>query len=68
MAHEMSHVGNYDIRMMTMVAVVVGLDRAGRRLAAALHLVRRRVARIEQQDKGGGAIGLIILAIAIVFS
>jgi heat shock protein HtpX len=66
MAHELSHIGNYDIRIMTTVAVVVGL------LALAADLMLRFTwygsgGRSSNKGKGGGAAGLIILAVAIIF-
>jgi heat shock protein HtpX len=66
MAHEMSHIGNYDIRIMTTVAVVVGL------LALAADLMLRFTwygsgARSSNKGKGGGAAGAIILVVAILF-
>ncbi len=66
MAHEMSHIGNYDIRIMTTVAVVVGL------MALATDMMLRFTwygagARRSNRGKGGGGIALIILAVAIVF-
>ena len=65
MAHEMSHVGNYDTRMMTTVAVVVGIT------AAVADLLMRFTfygagARSGNRDKGGSA-QAIILVVAIVF-
>jgi heat shock protein HtpX len=66
MAHEMSHVGNYDIRLMTFLAVAVGL------VALVADLMLRFTwygsgARSSNRGKGGGAIGLIILVVAILF-
>jgi heat shock protein HtpX len=66
MAHEMSHVGNYDTRLMTTVAVVVGL------VALIADLILRFTwygagARESNKGKGGGGLGLILLVIAIVF-
>jgi len=66
MAHEMSHIGNLDIRLMTIVAVVVGI------VALIADLMLRFTwygagARRSNRSKGGGGIGLIILIIAIVF-
>lgn len=65
MAHEMSHVGNYDIRIMTTVAVAVGL------IALVADLLLRFTwfgsgSRSSNKEKGGGAIGMIILLVAIV--
>ena len=66
MAHEMSHIGNYDIRLMTTIAVVVGL------VALAADLLLRFTwygagARSGNRSKGGGGLGAIILIVAIVF-
>jgi heat shock protein HtpX len=66
MAHEMSHVGNYDTRLMTFIAVAVGL------IALVADLMLRFTyygagARSSNRGKGGGAIGLIILAVALLF-
>lgn len=66
MAHEMSHIGNLDIRLMTVVAVVVGL------VALVADLMLRFTwygagGRRSNRGKGGGGIGAIILVIAIVF-
>jgi heat shock protein HtpX len=66
MAHEMSHVGNLDIRLMTIVAVVVGL------VALVADVMLRFTwygagARSSNRNKGGGGLGLVILAGAIVF-
>ncbi|MCH8813491.1 MAG: M48 family metallopeptidase [Chloroflexi bacterium] len=66
MAHEMSHIGNLDIRLMTIVAVVVGI-------AALIADIMLRFtwygagARRSNRGKGGGGIGVILLVIAIVF-
>ena len=65
-AHEMSHVGNYDIRLMTTVAVVVGL------IALLADLMLRFTwygagARSSNRDKGGGGLALIILIVALLF-
>jgi heat shock protein HtpX len=66
MAHEMSHVGNYDTRLMTFIAVAVGL------IALAADLMLRFTyygsgSRSSNRNKGGGALGLIILAVALFF-
>ena len=66
MAHEMSHVGNYDIRLMTTVAVLVGLV-----ALLADYLLRftwyGAGARSGNKDKGGGALGLVLVVIAFTF-
>jgi heat shock protein HtpX len=66
MAHEMSHIGNYDIRLMTAVAVLVGL------VALLADLLLRFTyygagARPSNRGKGGGAAGAILLVMAFVF-
>lgn len=64
-AHELSHVGNYDIRVMTIATVLVGL------IALISDFFLRwsflgAGGRRNSKDKGGGAGILIILALAIV--
>ena len=66
MAHEMSHIGNYDTRLMTAVAVVVGL------VALAADLLLRFTwygagARSSNRGKGGGGLWLILLVLALAF-
>jgi heat shock protein HtpX len=66
MAHEVSHVGNYDTRLMTLAAVVVGL-------VALLSDVMLRFTRfgagmrMSNRDKGGGVLALMIIVIAVIF-
>ncbi len=65
-AHELSHVKGYDIRFMTMMAVLVGTvvllaDIALRSLLWGGGGRRRRSA-------GGGSIGLVLLLVALVFA
>lgn len=66
MAHEMSHVGNYDTRLLTTVAVVVGL------VALVADVMLRFTwygagARSSNKDKGNGGLGAILLVISIIF-
>jgi len=66
MAHEVSHVGNYDTRLMTLVAVVVGLVA----LVSDVMLRFTRFGagmRMSNRDKGGGALALMIIVIAMIF-
>ena len=49
-AHEMSHIRNYDIRFATLVGILVGHDRPGRRLLPALELLGRH-----GPARGGGS-------------
>jgi len=66
MAHEMSHIGNYDIRVMTITVVLVGL------IALLADLFLRWTwfgagRRSGNRDKGGGATA-IIAVVAILFA
>jgi heat shock protein HtpX len=64
LAHELSHVGNYDIRVMTIVTVLVGVVMLVSDLALRFTMVgagRRR----GSSDKGGAA-ALILLAVAVL--
>ncbi|HZP25697.1 MAG TPA: M48 family metallopeptidase [Dehalococcoidia bacterium] len=64
-AHELSHIGNYDTRVMTVMVMLAGL-------AALVSDVMLRFtwygsgSRSNNRDKGGGAAGAIILILAIV--
>jgi heat shock protein HtpX len=65
-AHEMSHIRNYDIRLMTVVAAFVGSivllsDTARRSMRFGAGIGRRR-------SKGGGGILIILWIIAIVLA
>lgn len=66
-AHEMSHIGNYDIRVMTIVVVLVGL-------AALLADIFLRWTwfgaggRNSNRGKGGGGAGAILLLVAIALA
>ena len=65
-AHELSHVGNYDVRLMTLLAVGVGL------IALIADLMLRFTwygagARSSNRSRGGGAIALILLVAALLF-
>ena len=65
MAHEVSHVGNYDVRLMTFLAVAVGL-------IAMISDVLLRFTRFgagmrgSNRGKGGGALALIIILAAVL--
>lgn len=64
LAHELSHIGNYDIRVMTVVTVLVGVT-------ALLSDIMLRMTiwgaggRRGSRDKGGGA-ALVLVLVAIV--
>ncbi len=66
MAHELSHIGNYDIRILALLAVGVGL------VALLADLLLRFTwygsgSRSSNKNKGGGALALIVLVAALIF-
>jgi heat shock protein HtpX len=67
-AHEMSHVRNYDIRLMLLMAVLVGTV-----AVMADYLLRATWftggrSRRDDRDSGGGALAGVILLVAIVLA
>jgi len=67
LAHELSHIGNYDIRLMTVVVVLVGV------VALMADFFLRWTwygagARPRNRDKGGGGLYLVLLALALVMA
>jgi len=64
-AHELSHIGNYDIRLMTVVVVLVGVI-----ALLADFMLRLTIwgagGRSSNRDRGGGYVTLIIYAVAII--
>lgn len=64
-AHELSHIGNYDIRVMTLVVVLVGIITllADWMLRASFFGGRRR-----SSDREGGQIGAIIAIFGLVLA
>jgi heat shock protein HtpX len=65
LAHELSHIGNYDIRVMTVVTVLVGVVALISDLALRFSFWGAG-SRRGSRDKGGGAAALIAILIAIV--
>ena len=65
LAHELSHIGNYDIRVMTIVVVLVGITAlmADFMLRLTFFGAGRRSSN---RGKGGGSAVLIIYAIALI--
>jgi heat shock protein HtpX len=63
-AHELSHIGNYDIRVMTIVVVLVGLAALMADFALRLTLFGAG-RRSSNRGRGGGAGVVIIYAIAL---
>jgi heat shock protein HtpX len=64
-AHELSHIGNYDIRMMTIVVVMVGLAALMADFALRLTFIGAG-RRSSNRGRSGGAGVAIIYAIALV--
>jgi heat shock protein HtpX len=64
-AHELSHIGNYDIRLMTVVVVLVGLVALMADFMLRLTLFGAG-SRSSNRDRNGGAAVLIIYAVALV--
>ena len=65
LAHEMSHIGNYDIRVMTVATVLVGLIALVSDLFLRFSFMGAGNRR-GSKDKGGGGLALLIIAIAII--
>lgn len=70
-AHEMSHIGNYDIRLMLLMAVLIGT------VVMLADFLRQTIfwssvsggRRRSRNDSGGGnVIGLIVMVVAVVLS
>ncbi len=64
-AHELSHIGNYDIRVMTLVTVLVGVIALISDLALRFSFWGAG-SRRGSKDKGGGAAAIIVLALAVL--
>lgn len=65
LAHELSHIGNYDIRILTVTTVLVGLIALMSDFFLRFSILgagRRRGSK----DKGGGAITLVLIVLALV--
>jgi heat shock protein HtpX len=61
-AHELSHIGNYDIRLMTIIVVLVGIVA----LLADWFIRISFWSRDDNQDRG--QLGLILMVVGIVFA
>ncbi len=64
-AHELSHIGNYDIRVMTIVVVLVGLAALMADFLFRLTFFGAG-SRSSNRGRGGGGAALIIYAVAIL--
>lgn len=65
LGHELSHIGNYDIRVMTVVTVLVGVVALISDLALRASFLGAG-SRRSNRNKGGGAAALIALALVII--
>lgn len=61
-AHELSHIKNYDIRTMLLAAVMVGV------IALLSNIMLRSMFRGRRRDSEGGSLQLIFLAIGIILA
>jgi len=59
-AHEMSHIRNYDIRLMTLLAALVGA------IGLTSHVLLRLLRGTRIKGKAGAPVGLVVLVIWIV--
>jgi heat shock protein HtpX len=66
LAHEMSHIGNYDIRVMTVATVLVGLIALVSDLFLRWSFLGSGGRRQNRDSKGGGGIAIAILVLAIL--
>jgi heat shock protein HtpX len=67
-AHEMSHVRNYDILVMTVVAIIGGLIVLFRDIFLRWGLFAGGGRRSRDNDRGGGQLGLILFLVALVLA
>ncbi len=65
-AHELSHIGNYDIRLMMLVVVLVGMVTLLGDWFLRFSIFGGR--RSRNNDNGGGQLGLILLAAGILLA
>jgi heat shock protein HtpX len=66
LAHELSHIGNYDIRVMTIVTVLVGVVALLSDLALRFTVLGAGRRSGSRSKGGGGAAALILVLVAIV--
>ena len=65
-AHELSHIKNYDIRLMTIVVVLVGTIALLSNWFFRARLFGMGGGRKSSNDKGGGQLGAIIMIVGLV--
>jgi len=65
-AHEMGHIANYDVRLMTLLTALVGM-------VAVIHNMGFRMGRIggggrgRSRSKGGGAEGILVIVLLVLW-
>lgn len=64
-AHELSHIKNYDIRLMMIVIVLVGIIAL---IADWMIRIRWRGSRNNDKNSGGGQIGAVFMVIGIILA
>ena len=67
-AHELSHVGNYDIRLMTVATVLVGVVALVSDIALRMTFYGAGSRRSRSDREGGGQAQLIFLAVGILMA
>ncbi len=68
LAHEMSHIGNYDIRMTTIATVLVGVVALLSDLFLRFTFFGAGSRRSRNDRDGGGAIAILLLAAALILA
>jgi heat shock protein HtpX len=67
-AHELSHVGNYDIRLMTVATVLVGVVALVSDIALRMTFYGAGSRRSRDEREGGGQAQIIFLAVGILMA
>ncbi|MBI2766311.1 MAG: M48 family metallopeptidase [Chloroflexi bacterium] len=68
LSHELSHIGNYDIRIMTVATVLVGVVALLADVALRATLFGAGGRRRGRGDKGGGQLQIIMLVVGILLA
>ena len=68
LSHELSHIGNYDIRIMTVATVLVGVIALVSDVALRASFFGAGSRRGRDDDEGGGQLAIIALVVGILFA
>jgi heat shock protein HtpX len=68
LSHELSHIGNYDIRMMTVATVLVGVVALLADIALRATLFGAGSRRRGRDNEGGGQLQIIMLVVGIILA